>query len=322
MGDRKNNISRSKRPIVDPEKFGVSFSIKQCRNFKVDPKATLDWLINEAGFRRFRLMSYWNEIEKEPGVYNFKEIDQQLAAIKKVGGVVTFCLGARQPRWPENHWPDWAWSLPKHQRDLALLKFVALVVERYKDRPEIINWQLENEALLEEFGERPEVDRRRLYEEYELAKTIDPRRPVIMTTSTSWGIPIRKPIPDVVGFSFYNIVFDKNAYRRSLYQPFVFRLRAWLIKLIHRKPSFIHELQCEPWGPKAIWEMSREEQDRSMSLDQIRKNIAYAKQTSLYPIDLWGGEWWFWLAKNGDEKVLPALLANLSSAGSKMAERE
>src|SRR3978361_2210868 len=101
------------RAIVNPEQFGVSFSLKQCRDFDIDPAETLGWLINKAGFRRFRLMSYWNEHEKQPGSYDFKELDRQVAAISKAQGVITLSLGARQPRWPENHWPEWAWQLPK-----------------------------------------------------------------------------------------------------------------------------------------------------------------------------------------------------------------
>src|SRR3954468_12013319 len=99
--------------VIDPAKFGVSFSIKQCHNFDIDPRETLDWLIKEAGFRRFRLMSYWNEHERERGKFEFKELDWQVEAISRAGGEISLCLGVKQPRWPESHWPDWALKLPK-----------------------------------------------------------------------------------------------------------------------------------------------------------------------------------------------------------------
>src|SRR6476469_9013154 len=98
------------KALIDPAKFGVSFSIKQCRNFKLNPDQALWWLIKDAGFRRFRLMSYWDEHEKQPGVYDFTSLDKQIRTISRAGGQITLCLGARQPRWPENHWPDWAWE--------------------------------------------------------------------------------------------------------------------------------------------------------------------------------------------------------------------
>ncbi|MDQ3094147.1 MAG: beta-galactosidase [bacterium] len=285
--------------ILDPEKWGVSFSIKQCRNFEQDPEKTLAWLI-EQGFRRFRLMSYWDEHEREQGVYDFTELDKQIDKIDAAGGFVTLSLGARQPRWPENHWPQWAFDIDISNRSRNLFEFIQVVVERYREKMCLLSYQLENEALLDSFGERSEIDRLRLRAEYKLIKRLDPARPIIMTTSTSWGIPLRSPIPDIVGFSLYNVVYDgnKQKYGGKEQKTSVFKLRANLIKLIWRRPSFIHELQLEPWGPKAIWEMDHAEQDKSMSLKQLDRNIRLAKKMNLYPIDFWGGEWWYERSKS------------------------
>lgn len=284
----------STKQVVDPAQFGVSFSLKQCRSFDIDPTKTLNWLIRDAGLRRFRLMSYWNEHEKQAGEYDFKALDKQINTIEKAGGVISLSLGARQPRWPENHWPDWAWSLSKGQRSEALLKYIETVVKRYRSRVCIISYQLENEALLNDFGERAEVDRQRLRQEYNLIKKLDRKRPIIMTTSTSWGIPVRKPIPDRVGFSLYHTLYRKGGYHHSLFLPWMHRTRKLIIYVLHRKPSFIHELQLEPWGPAAIWKMSLYEQSKSMGPAQIAQNIRLARKIKAAPIDLWGGEWWYW----------------------------
>jgi hypothetical protein len=295
---------------IDPERFGVSFSVKQCRNFGISTDETLTWLIKDAGFRRFRLMSYWNEIEQMQGRLDFDELDKQIKKIAKASGVITLCLGARQPRWPENHWPDWAWQLSKAERTDALMLFVEAVVKRYRKQTSIISYQLENEALLEGFGERPEVDRDRLQAEFTLIKSLDPEKPIVMSTSTTWGIPIRKPIPDIVGFSYYQVLYNsaKRKYTTAFHIPLLHRIRARLIALIHQKPSFIHELQLEPWGPTAIWNMSDEEQDKSMGAIQIHKNVALAKAVKRYPIDLWGGEWWYWrIKKHKDPSIWEAV---------------
>ena len=289
--------------IIDPEQFGVTFSLKQCHNFKLDDHKTLDWLIKDAGFRRFRLMSYWNEHETQPGQIDFSELDWQLKAIGRAGGVVTLCLGVRQPRWPENHWPDWAWQLPADERRTALLCYVQTVVQRYRKHSQIISYQLENEALLAGFGERADVDRARLQVEYDMVKQLDPSRPIIMTTSTSWGIPFRRPIPDIVGFSFYHTLYRQGGYHQSLMYPWVHRFRKFLVTLLHRRPVFIHELQLEPWGPKNIWDMPTAEQAKSMSPLQIAKNIQLAQAIKASPIDLWGGEWWYWRLQQGDNTI-------------------
>ena len=283
--------------------FGASLSVKQCRNFGINDLEVLKAAITELHIKRFRLMSYWNEIEKSPGKYDFKYLDRQIRTVESYGGEVTLCLGVRQPRWPESHWPNWTEKVSQAKRNRDLIKFIKLTVNRYKDSSTISSWQLENEALLKSFGEKGDFNRKRLIQEYELVKKLDPTRPLIMSTSTSWGIPLRNPIPDTVGFSYYRITHDNNEYRHSIYMPWVFSLRAFLINFIWRRPSFIHELQAEPWGPMNIWEMDAQEQAKSMNEDILASNIKAAIKTKLFPIDFWGLEWWYWLKQNNDNDI-------------------
>jgi hypothetical protein len=300
--------------MIDPSKYGVSFSIKQCRVFELDPQETLDWLL-EQGWRRFRLMSYWDEHEKTPGGYDFSALDAQITQIREAGGVITLCLGARQPRWPENHWPAWAWEASKSERTAALLRYLETVANRYKTEACIVSYQLENEALLKSFGLCSEVDRGRLRQEFQLVKRLDPDRPVIMTTSSAWGIPLLGPIPDIVGFSYYHTIWNARLgrYTTAGHSAWIHRLRALIIRLLLKRPSFIHELQCEPWAPKAIWEVSTEEQDKSMSPAKIKKSIAKAHKTGLHTVDLWSGEWWYWRHKQGDSATWNAINDSLQS---------
>ncbi len=250
------------------------------------------------GFRRFRLMSYWDEHEQQRGVHNFEELDQQFDQIEKYRGEITLCLGVRQPRWPESHWPHWSLELPTAERDQALTNFIEVVVKRYKNRSCLISYQLENEFLNRSFGKHGDFNRKRVQTEYALVKKLDPKRPLIMSTSNTYGIPVRTPRPDQFGFTLYQTQFENGAYSRNKIPIWWWPVRARLIKLLTGKGSFIHELQAEPWGPKAIWEMSKPEQAISMSTAQLKKNIQLAKQTNLYPIDLWGGEWWYWRKEN------------------------
>ncbi|MBC7582026.1 beta-galactosidase [Aeromicrobium sp.] len=301
------------KSCIDPAKFGVTFSIKQCRNFSVDPDKALAWLIKQ-GFRRFRLMSYWNEHEKQPGVYDFTDLDAQITLIEKAGGVITLCLGARQPRWPESHWPEWAWKADKPVRSAALLDYIATVVERYRSRDCIVSYQLENEALLLQFGKNPEVDRDRLRQEYLLIKLLDPTRPIAMSTSTSWGIPVRQPIPDIVAFSYYRIIHGKGGYSKAFHTPLLHRTRKFLVKQLLNRPVFIHELQLEPWVPGGNTPgASKEEQDKSMSPAIIQRNIQLAKKVKAVPIDLWGGEWWYWRHMHRDTSIWKAVKAGIDA---------
>ncbi len=292
--------------MIDSSKYGVSFSLKQCRNFGLDPRKALDWLLAQ-GWRRFRLMSYWDEHETSPGTYNFDQLDWQIEAVERAGGIVTLCLGVKQPRWPEYHWPDWAWQLPKTERDKALEYYLEQVVEHTKESQVIQSWQLENEALLRGFGEHIDIDRQRLQREYALVKQLDPSRPIIMSTSNGWGMPVRRPRPDGVGFSFYPTMFKNGAYHQTIQRPWLHRLRSHFVHILLGKQVFIHELQCEPWGPTAIWKMNTDEQAKSMNQEQIQNNITAAQKIGAYPIDLWGSEWWYWRFLQKDHTVIDSI---------------
>lgn len=296
--------------MIDPQKYGVSFSIKQCQAFGLDPRETLDWLLAR-GWRRFRLMSYWDEHEKLPGNYDFCELDWQIARITKAGGVITLCLGVKQPRWPEYHWPEWAFKLDRQGRSDVLLPYVEAVVNRYMDEPAVISYQLENEALLKGFGRHIDIDRARLRAEYSLIRRLDPARPIIMSTSNGWGLPLRAPRPDSVGFSLYTIVHSHGRYHPTIQTPLLHMLRRMLIRWLVSRPVFIHELQCEPWGPKPIWHMTAAQQDESMPAERIRQNITWARRIGAYPIDLWGAEWWYHRWLQGDKTIAKTVQATV-----------
>ncbi len=298
-------------------RYGVSFSQKQCLGFGIDAKDTLNWLIGR-GWRRFRLMSYWDVHEKTPGEYDFSELDWQLDLVAKAGGTVSLCLGVKQPRWPEYHWPNWAKNMDAESKEKALLKYVEATINHVKHRPEIVSYQLENEALLSNFGNHINIDRGRLRREFNLVKKLDPNRRVIMTASNSWGIPLRQPIPDAVGYSFYKIKYglSKKRYINLPHFPALEYLRASAVWLLWKRPSFIHELQCEPWGPTSTWLMSATEQNQSMSINQIQKNLHLAQRTKLISIDLWGGEWWYWRWMNGDKSIYQAVEKSLQQTRS------
>ncbi len=288
--------------MIDPDRYGVSFSIKQCRNFGLDPEKTLRWLLR-MGWRRFRLMSYWNEHEKEQGKFDFSALDWQMKMIENAGGTVTLCLGVKQPRWPEYHWPAWTLTLDEPEKTTALLGYVAATLQWYRKADFVQGYQLENEALLRGFGEGIDINLKRLRAEYRLVAELDDK-PVYMSTSNGWGIPLRRPHPrGGVGFSIYTTMFARGAYRKTIQKPWLHRVRRFIIEKIIGKPVFIHELQLEPWGDKAIWEMTPEQQALSMSLERIRFNIDFAQRVGAYPIDLWGAEWWYWRWRDGDKTV-------------------
>ncbi len=275
--------------------FGASFSVPYAQYLGLDPKECLSAAINDLNVRRLRLMSYWNRLEPQQGEYDWSELDWQIDMAEAAGAEVTLCLGLRQPRWPESHWPDWALDTPDEIWQPALERFIKKAVNRYKGKNCIVSYQLENEALNRSFGEHGNFDRDRLKREFALVKQVDPSRPCIMSTSNSYGMPFFCPTPDLYGFSIYRYMYQNRKYTKTWLWPGFVRFRAGIIRFVKRRRTFIHELQAEPWGPAGIPDMPLEEQFKSMSLEHVKEAVAFASATRLLPIDLWGLEWWYWL---------------------------
>jgi hypothetical protein len=296
-----NQIIYMLTPEVKNPVWGTSFSIKYARELGVDWKANFTALLDDLKFRNFRLMSYWDEIEAKKGVYNYKDLDWQMDQAAKRGAQVSLAIGMRQPRWPECHKPDWVKDYNRQQEDEAILKFTLHTVNRYKNHPALESYQLENEAVNNWFGAcTPEdTDQARLAKEFDAVKAADPKHPVYMSLSDQHGLPLNKPVPDKYGFSVYRVVWNDKTGPFKFYLTYptpvwYHRLRARWIETFKHRDIFIHELQIEPWGPKATKELSVKEQDRSLSVKQIHKNIEFAKKIGQKDIYVWGSEWWYW----------------------------
>ena len=293
-------------PVKNPD-YGVSFSIKQARNLGLDWKTAYLALLDDMHFKRLRLMSYWDQSEPLRSEFTFADLDWQINQAAKRGIKVSLLVGLRQPRWPECHQPEWATRLSGNEWKQALYAYMEIVTKRYKHNPALDSWQLENEGMNNWFGTCDPPDRQRLVEEYTLMKQWDSGHNIIMSLSDQHGLPLGQPVPDTYGFSVYRIVWnDKVPPNGYIYYPtpiWYHRLRAALIEAIQHRPSIIHELQMEPWGQQDFKNLSIDEQNKSMGIQQIPKSFMFARQIGMKQIYLWGGEWWYWRKVHGDPTV-------------------
>jgi hypothetical protein len=280
-------------------KFGATFISDYAEYFDLEPKQTMQAMIDDLNIRHYRLVSYWDKVEPRPGVYDFSDLDWQFQKVEAVKGTVSLSIGLRQPRWPECHMPEWAKSQPKSVWYPQLKTFMDKVIERYKGSPSLESYQLENEYFLKAFGECTDFSRDRLVDEFNFVKQKDPKHPVIISRSNNaLGLPIGKPTPDEFGVSVYKRVWDRTITKRYFEYPFPAWFYAFLAgagKLATGKDLIIHELQTEPWGPdKGIKEISIAEQNKSLDGKRLKDRIAYGKATGMREIDLWGVEMWYW----------------------------
>jgi hypothetical protein len=293
-----------------PLELGVTFIPDYARSLDLDAEQTMDAIIDDLGVKHFRLVSYWNKHETEQGKYDFSDLDWQFEKAEKAHAKISLALGLRQPRWPECHIPDWAAKEPSQDRQAALEKYIGVVIDRYKNSPSLESYQLENEALLKNFGECPETNRGWLDSEAKIVKKHDDKHPLIMSRSNNYpSLSLGKPQPDLIGVSVYRRVWNENIYKGYYNYP----LPSWyyagiagLQKIVTGKDSVLHEMQMEPWPPsgKFVKDVPLNEQDKSMSAAMFNNRVNFAKNTGMRTIDLWGAEWWYWrLEKAHDPSV-------------------
>lgn len=281
-----------------PMVVGVTFIPSYARYYDLDPKQTMRALIDELNVKQFRLVSYWDESEPNPGQYDFSELDWQFKYAEDAGAKVSLAIGLRQPRWPECHMPKWAMSQTKEQWQNELKKYMKTVIERYKNSPALESYQLENEYFMTVFGECPDHSRDRLIDEYHFVKQIDPEHPVIISRSNNAvGLPLGQPRPDEFGISIYKRVWDKNITKRYFEYPFPAWFYGFLAgagKIATGKDMIIHELQAEPWAPTETKTASLAEQNKSLDPKRLRQRFTYGEATGMREMYLWGVEWWYW----------------------------
>lgn len=282
-----------------PVEIGATFISSYAKDLGVDPVETLSAVIHDLGIKHLRLVSYWDEIEKTQGQYDFSNLDWQMKMAESNNVGVSLSLGLRQPRWPECHMPNWAKGEPKDIWYGQLNTFISKVIDRYKSSPALESYQLENEYFLRAFGECYDFSRDRLVSEANLVKKDDPNHILIITRSNNGiGLPIGKPTPDLFGVSIYKRVWDKTITHRYFEYP----LPAWFYaslagggKIVTGKDLIVHELQSEAWTPVGMQTKNApvEELYKSMDPARLRDRIQYAKATGMKQIDLWGVEWWY-----------------------------
>ena len=282
-----------------PTKFGVSFIPAYAESLGIDPKQTMDALLEDLGVRHFRLVSYWNQHEPVRGNYDFSVLDWQFEKAEKYNAKISLSIGLRQPRWPECHMPAWAAGQPKEQWQPQLEKYMAAIIHRYKDSPSLESYQLENEYFLKSFGHCPDFSRQRLVEEFGLVKKLDPHTPVIMSRSNNFPVlALREPRPDIYAASVY-----KRVWSPPIGRYFEYPLPAWyyagvagMQKIFTGKDTIIHELQAEPWPPngQGITATSVAEQNKSFDAKRFKDRIELGRASGMPEAFLWGGEFWYY----------------------------
>ncbi len=278
--------------------WGVNFSQKHSELLGLDWRENYSALINDLGVKNIKLAVHWDLIEPGKNEYSFEDLDWQIRTAEEKGVDLLLVIGMRTPRWPECHIPQWAEGLTREEQQAEILAMLETIVLRYRDSRAIGRWQVENEPFFP-FGECPWADKDFLKKEVELVKSLDSRNRQILISDSGegsfWIAAAR--VGDIVGTTIYKKVWihQFEIYVTYPFPPVFYGRKAKLIEKFFNKKVICVEMQAEPWGPTLLYDSPLEEQQKTMNLDQFRKNIEFARQTGLEEFYLWGSEWWYWM---------------------------
>lgn len=294
----------AQKPVPPVIEYGMSFNTPYARELGLDWKEVYDAFLTDLGVRKLRLAAHWPMVEPVAGEFNFAELDYQIAQAEAHGAEVVLAVGRRLPRWPECHVPDWAKELSVTERNDAQLRYMEQVVTRYRDSSAIIYWQVENEPFLKAFAFEHcgELDVEFLETEIDFVRSLDPSRPILVTDSGNlgmWSGAYKRG--DAFGTSVYVYFWNPELGQfKTALPPAVYRIKENLMALFYgRKPTFLIELSAEPWLVEPIATVPLPVQFSRMDIDKFKDILAYAEDTRFDQQYLWGGEWWYWLAKSG-----------------------
>lgn len=285
--------------------YGVTFSQIAAEHLGLDWKAVYKDILDDLKVKNIRLPSYWNLIEETEGEYYFTDTDFLLNEASKKGAKVIMVVGIKQPRWPECHLPEWAEKLSREDRQKKALELITKIIERYKNNPAIVAWQVENEPLLYFFADHcGKPDLNFLKQEVFLVRSLD-SRPVIISESgelSFWDKQMQ--LSDIFGTTLYRTVWNPVfGFTTHPMPPGFYSLRSNFFRKIFAPgnlKTIIVELQAEPWLPSNNPSNTPvTDQIKIFPLSKMKGNIDFANKTGFDEIYLWGVEWWYFMKEKG-----------------------
>ena len=283
--------------------YGVTFSPRYATEMGLDWKKTHTAILDDLGIKHLRVVAYWDQIESQKDVYDFSEVKWQLDEAQKRDAKVIMTIGRKVPRWPECFEPDW-WKRTEDEniKKAELYQYVEMAIKELKSYDNITMWQVENEPFFK-FGECDYIDKEDVQAEIAIVRRIDDKkRPILVQDSGEGGywFPTYS-LGDYLGismyrriwFDFWGIFLGRSVYFKYPLGHWTYAMKGKLLRVPTDK-IIVTELQAEPWGPRINSQLTDEERDQTMSRDKFLDTIAYAQQSGIKDLYLWGVEWWYW----------------------------
>jgi len=337
--------------------LGISFRPRQAEAFGLDPRESLNAMLSHP-FEIVRLSAYWDKIEPKPGHCDTSELDWQLDAAERAGKQAIVCLGpVKSFGYPEYFVPDHQLDGPLPEGSLieptthpallaAGIAHATRLVERYRDSPAIVAWQVEHEAV-DPLGVEHSwrLSAEFVAEEVAAIRATDPARPIMMNGFLPASTPVRvmqwwrsrdqgdslavaQRLTDTVGIDFYPRHAIAGNSRWAVYldgsrHPGQRRRWTQLVRWANAAPGrrvLIAEGQAEPWEAVTTPPDPRGQVMYSCPPEQLISTYNHCMRTfrqaavAPWAYLFWGAEYWLLRQRHGDDSYVQAFSRILNRA--------
>jgi hypothetical protein len=306
--------------------IGTTFIKINAEHLGLDWRSAYKEIITDIGIKQIRIPIFWDQLEREPGKFDWADLDWQMQEAAKAKAKVVLVVGHRVPRYPECYAPDWTKGLNDAAFKRSLFTMTETVVKHYRDHPALGAWQVENEPEAKIMGKIwgdgtcREISHW-VREEVQLVRRLNVRRIKIVVTYafTPWtAAQVRKTLEfdsDVVAMTLFNKLYFRSPFYTGYIEMFklgpLSPLRLGYQRSLIAKNAqelWIAEMQAEPWGPDGPYKFDKpEDADMTMNPVRLRETWDYAVNGGASRIYLWGAEWWLAERDRGRSKMLDAV---------------
>jgi Beta-galactosidase len=319
--------------------IGTTFIKINAEHLGLDWRSAYKEILNDVGIKQIRIPIFWDQLEREPGQFDWADLDWQMQEAAQANAQVMLVVGHRVPRYPECYAPSWTKGLDNAAFKRSLLAMTETVVKHYRDHPALGAWQVENEPLAKILGKiwgdgscreishlvREEVQSVRQWADGRWSTTdgrsSDGRRiPTVVTYANApWFVAqLRKTLTfesDVVAMTLFNKLYFRSPLFTGYVEMFRLGPLATLrlayqrsVILRNHQALWIAEMQAEPWGPEGPYKFDRPE-DAAVTMNpaRLRQTWDYAVNGGASRIYLWGIEWCLSERDRGRSQMLDAV---------------
>jgi hypothetical protein len=306
--------------------IGTTFIKINAEHLGLDWRSAYKEILTDIGIKQIRIPIFWDQLEREPGKFDWVDLDWQMQEAAKANAQVMLVVGHRVPRYPECYAPDWTKGLDDAAFKRSLFTMTETVVKHYRDHPALGAWQVENEPEAKIMGKIwgdgtcREISHL-VREEVQLVRRLNMRRIKIVVTYafTPWtAAQVRKTLKfdsDVVAMTLFNKLYFRSPFYTGYLEMFklgpLSPLRLGYQRSLIKKNEqelWIAEMQAEPWGPDGPYKFDQpEDADITMNPARLRETWDYAVNGGASRVYLWGAEWWLAERNQNRRQILDAV---------------